>query len=108
MGFKTNNSSINARLLKLKVAIKNITFLAAVGNFAVNQLMEQEAIVAVTAKVAFVEEPKWTIVMAKNTRQVVSRVVETLANAPKQEECNFKLCLTGFKTKEGETEKELV
>jgi hypothetical protein len=34
---------------------------------------------------AFVEEPKWTMVMAKNVRQVVSRAMETLANVPKQE-----------------------
>jgi hypothetical protein len=37
----------------------------------------------VTAKAAFEEEPKWTMVMAKNMRQVVSRAVETLADMPK-------------------------
>ncbi len=45
--------------------------------------MEHEATAVVTAKVAFVEEPKWIMVMAKNVCQVVSRVVETLADAPK-------------------------
>jgi hypothetical protein len=34
--------------------------------------------------------------------------VETLADAPKQEECKLNLRLTGFEAKEGETEKELV
>jgi hypothetical protein len=34
--------------------------------------------------------------------------METLANAPKQEECKLNLHLTGFEAKEGETEKELV
>jgi hypothetical protein len=34
--------------------------------------------------------------------------VETLANAPKQEERKFNLRLTGFEAKEGETKKKLV
>jgi hypothetical protein len=34
--------------------------------------------------------------------------VETLADAPKQEERKFNLRLTGFEAKEGETENELV
>jgi hypothetical protein len=46
--------------------------------------------------------------MAKKVCQVVSRVVETLANAPKYEECKLNLHLTSFEAKEGETEKELV
>jgi hypothetical protein len=46
--------------------------------------------------------------MAKNVRQVVSWVVETLADAPKQKECKLNLCFTGFEAKEGETDKELV
>ncbi len=54
------------------------------------------------------EEPKWTMVMAKNVRQVVNQVVETLADAPKQEEHKLNLRFMGFKAKEGETEKELV
>ncbi len=54
------------------------------------------------------EEPKWTMVIAKNVCQVVSQVVETLADAPKQEECKFNLHFTGFKAKEGKIEKELV
>jgi hypothetical protein len=52
--------------------------------------------------------PKWTTVMAKNVRQVVNRVVETLADMLKQEEHKLNLRLTGFEAKEGETEKELV
>jgi hypothetical protein len=39
---------------------------------------------------------------------VVSWVVETLADAPKQKECKLNLHLTSFETKEGEIEKELV
>ncbi len=39
---------------------------------------------------------------------MVSRVVETLADAPKQEEHKLNLRLMGFEAKEGETEKELV
>jgi hypothetical protein len=46
--------------------------------------------------------------MAKNERQVVSRVMETLADTPKQEERKLNLCLTGFEAKEGNTKKELV
>ncbi len=34
--------------------------------------------------------------------------METLADAPKQEECKFNLHLTGFEAKEGEIDKELV
>ncbi len=63
---------------------------------------------AVTMKVVFAEEPKWTMVIAKNVRQVINQVVETLADAPKHEECKFNLCLIGFEAKEGETKKELV
>jgi len=39
---------------------------------------------------------------------VVNQAVETLANAPKQEERKLNLRLTGFEVKEGETENELV
>ncbi|CAM6016502.1 unnamed protein product [Sphagnum balticum] len=66
------------------------------------------SIMPVTAKVGYVEEPKWTTVMANNVRQVVSRAMETLIDAPKQEEHKVNLHLTGFKAKEGKTEKELV
>jgi hypothetical protein len=45
--------------------------------------MEREAVVAITTKATFTEEPKWTTVMAKNVRQVVNQAVETLANVPK-------------------------
>ncbi len=70
--------------------------------------MECNAIAAITAKVMFVEEPKWTTVMTKNVWQVVNQVVETLADVPKKEERKLNLRLTDFKTKEGKTEKELV
>ncbi len=56
----------------MEATIENISFLAAVGNLVVNQLMECEATVVVTTKATSVKEPKWTIVMAKNMRQVVS------------------------------------
>jgi hypothetical protein len=49
----------------------------------VNQLMEHEAVAIITTKGPFGEEPKWTMIMAKNRRQVVKHVVETLAIAPK-------------------------
>ncbi len=39
---------------------------------------------------------------------MVNRVVETLANAPKQEEHKLNLRLIGFEAKEGETKKELM
>jgi hypothetical protein len=58
MGFKINSSSVHARLSKMKATIKNIAFLAATSNLAVNQLMECEVAMAVIAKVAFVKEPK--------------------------------------------------
>jgi hypothetical protein len=70
--------------------------------------MECEAVVVVIAKVAFAKEPKWTIVMAKNVRQVVNWVVDTLANTPKQGEHKLNLRFTSLEAKEGETEKELV
>ncbi len=63
---------------------------------------------AITAKAVSTEEAKWTMVMAKNVRQVVNQAVETLADMPKQEERKLNLHLTGFEAKEGETEKELV
>jgi hypothetical protein len=37
--------------------------------------------------------------MAKNVRQEVSWVVETLANTPKQEECKLNLHFTAFEAK---------
>ncbi len=61
----------------------------------------------VTAKVTPAENPKWTIMMAKNMRQVVNQAMGTLANMPKQKEHKLNLRLMGFKAKEGETEKEL-
>jgi hypothetical protein len=75
MGLKTNNSLVDTQLSKMKAAIENIVTLAAVGNLAVNQLMECEAVVTVTAKATSAEEPKWSTVMAKNVRQVVSRAM---------------------------------
>jgi hypothetical protein len=83
MGLKTNSSLVDARLSKMEVAIENITSLATVGNLVINQLMECETTVAIITKATFVEESKWTMVMAKNVRQVVSRAMETLANLPK-------------------------
>jgi hypothetical protein len=67
----------------MEVAIQNVTFLAAISNLAINQLMEWEAVATFTANVAFVEEPKWTTMMVKNMHQVVNQAVETLANASK-------------------------
>jgi len=83
MGLKIDSSPIDVWLFKMEAAIKNIASLAVVGNLMVNQLMECEAVAAITAKVASAEEPKWTMVMAKNVRQVVSWGVETLVNTPK-------------------------
>jgi hypothetical protein len=104
MGFKTDNSLVDAQLSKMEAAIENIASLATVGNLAVNQLMEHEATIIVTAKVASTEEPKWTTVITKNVHQVV----ETLADTLKHEEHKFNLCFMGFKAKEGEIEKKLV
>jgi hypothetical protein len=61
-----------------------------------------------TTNAASINKPKWTTVMAKNMRQVVSQAMETLADVPKQEERKLNLCFMGFKIKEGEIEKELV
>jgi hypothetical protein len=77
IGFKTNSSPIDARLSKMEVAIENIMSLTVVGNLVVNQLMEHEAAMVITAKVAFAKEPKWTTVIPKNVRQVVSWAMET-------------------------------
>ncbi|CAK9263843.1 unnamed protein product [Sphagnum jensenii] len=108
MVLKTDNSPIDAPLFKMEAAIENIASLTAVSNLAVNQLIECETVVALTVNVTFADEPKWTTVMIKNVHQVVSWVVETLSDAPKQEERKFNLRLTGFEAKEGETEEELV
>ncbi len=67
----------------MEAAIENITSFAAAGNLTIDQLMECEAATVVTANAVSTEEPKWTTVMAKNVCQVVSRAVETLADALK-------------------------
>jgi hypothetical protein len=108
MGLKIDSSPIDARLSKMEVAIENIACLPVAGILAVNQLMERKAATALTTNVAFAKEPKWTTVMAKNVRHVVSWAVETLVDAPKQKERKLNLGLTGFEAKKGETEKELV
>jgi hypothetical protein len=108
MGLKTDNSPIDTRLSKMEATIENIASLTTASNLAVNQLIEREATTTATTKATFTEEPKWTTVMAKNVRQVVSRAVETLDDVPKQEECKFNLRLTSFEAKEGETKNELV
>jgi hypothetical protein len=48
------------------------------------------------------KQPKWTTMMAKNVCQVVNKGVETLVDAPKQEERKFNLRFTSFEAKEGE------
>jgi hypothetical protein len=108
MGLKTDSSPIDTRLSKMEAAIENIASLTTVSNLAINQLIEREMIATATTKATFAEEPKWTMVMAKNVRQVVNRIVETLADAPKQEERKLNLRLMGFEAKEGEIENELV
>jgi hypothetical protein len=92
----------------MDATIENIASLTTVSKLAVNQLIEREATTTVTTKATSAKEPKWTTMMAKNVRQMVSRAVETLADAPKQEERKFNLCLTSFEAKEGETKTELV
>jgi hypothetical protein len=92
----------------MEVTIENIASFMASSNLTVNKLMEREVVVALITNAASAEEPKWTMVMAKNVRQVVSRALETLVGMPKQEECKLNLHFTGFEAKEGETEKELV
>lgn len=74
----------------------NIASLMAVGNIVINQLMERKAATIVTTKVASTEEAKWIMVMAKNMRQVVNQVVDTLTDMFKQEEHKLNLCLTRF------------
>jgi len=108
MGLKTDNSPIDTRLSKMEAAIENIASLTTVSNLAVNQLIKREATTTATTKAMSTKEPKWTTVMAKNVRQVVSRAVKTLADAPKQEERKLNLRFTGFEAKEGEIENELV
>jgi hypothetical protein len=66
MGLKTDTPFIDVRLSKIEAVIENIASLAAAGNLAVNQLMERETTMAITAKVVSTEEAKWTTVMAKN------------------------------------------
>jgi hypothetical protein len=52
----------------MEVTIENIASLTTISNLAVNQLIEHEVIAIVTTKATSTEEPKWTIVMAKNVR----------------------------------------
>jgi hypothetical protein len=59
---------------KMEATIENIASLAIVGNLAINQLMEREAGTNVTTKVAFTEEPKWTIVITKNVHRWSARL----------------------------------
>jgi hypothetical protein len=68
MGLKTDNSPIDTRLSKIEAAIENIASLTIASNLAVNQLIEREVTVTITTKATFVEEPKWTTVMARNVR----------------------------------------
>jgi hypothetical protein len=70
-------------LSKIEAIIKNIASFVAVGNLAVNELMECEATTIIIVKVTFMKKSKWTMVMTKNMREVVSQAVETLANMPK-------------------------
>jgi hypothetical protein len=56
----------------MEAAIENIASLTSASNLAVNQLIECEATATVTTKAMSIEEPKWTTVMTKNVRQVVS------------------------------------
>jgi hypothetical protein len=67
----------------MEATIKKIASLLAINNLAVNQLMEHGAVTIITTKVVSTKEPKWTTMMAKNMRQVVSRAIETLGDAPK-------------------------
>jgi hypothetical protein len=83
MGFKIDSSHVDAQLSKMEATIENIVSFTGVGNLAVNQLMEREAAIALTTNAAFAKEPKWTTVMAKNVRQVVSQAMETLTNTSK-------------------------
>jgi hypothetical protein len=50
----------------MEATIENIASLVAAGNLAIKQFMEREAAMAITAKAMPTEEPKWTMVMAKN------------------------------------------
>jgi hypothetical protein len=68
MGLKIDSSPIDARLSKMETAIENIVSLTVASNLAINQLMEHKTAMAVIAKAVSVEEPKWTMVMAKNMR----------------------------------------
>jgi hypothetical protein len=67
----------------MEATIENITSLMAIGNLAVNQLMEREAVEAIITKATSPKEPEWITVMTKNMRQVVNRAMETLVDMPK-------------------------
>ncbi len=92
----------------MEAVIENIASFTTASNLAVNQLMKRETVMAIIAKAVSTEEAKWTMVMAKNVRQVVNQAVESLADTPKQEERKLNLRLTSLKAKEGQTEKKLV
>ncbi len=68
MGLKIDSSFVDAQLFKMGVAIENITSFIVVSNLVVNQPMERKELAACIAKVAYVEETKWTMVIAKNVR----------------------------------------
>jgi hypothetical protein len=68
MGFKIDNSPVDARLFKMEATIENIASLVTVGNLAINQLMERKVAATIIAKATSMEDPKWTMVIAKNMR----------------------------------------
>jgi predicted deacetylase len=108
MGLKTDRSLVDAQLSEMEATIENIAFFTVISNLAINQLMECEAATTIIIKVVLTEEPKWTIMMAKNVRQMVNRAMKTLVDVLKQNERKFNLHLTSFKAREGETKKQLV
>jgi hypothetical protein len=68
MGFKIDSSPVDERFSKMEATIEHIASPTSIGNIVVNKLMEREVAAIVTAKVTFVEDPKWTIMIAKNVR----------------------------------------
>jgi hypothetical protein len=83
MGLKSDSSFVDMRLSKMQATIENIVFFTAIGNLAVNQLMERKVAMALTTNVASTKEPQWITFMAKDMCQVLNQVVETLVDAPK-------------------------
>jgi hypothetical protein len=99
MGLKTDNSHVDVQLSKMEAAIENIVSLTFDGNLAVNQLMECEVATVIIAKAMSTEEPKWTIMMAKNMPRWLARLWRHWLTHPNKRSANSTYASRALKQK---------